>query len=113
MNVTAPLFNLSNLPADPFGDFTRPEAARNIEATGKQFESLFLSMLLKEMRQTLGPEGLFAGDTGDIHGGLFDMFMGQSLADSGGIGLADVLARQYQVAAPAHAPNNSTLHLSG
>ena len=49
---------------------TATEAARGLEAT-------FLSILLKEMRQTLEPGGLFANDSGDVLGGMFDQFMAQ------------------------------------
>jgi len=61
---------------------------------GKQFESIFTTMMVKEMRNTLEPETLFGGDKGDVLGGLFDFFMGQHLADSGRIGMAQVLQRQ-------------------
>ena len=54
-------------------------------------------MLLKEMRQTLEQDGgLFPGDTGDVQGGLFDLYLGKHLADSGGFGLAAVLERQLR-----------------
>jgi len=60
----------------------------------KQFESLFVSMLIKEMRQSSGfGEGLFPGDASDTYGGMFDMFMGQHLAENGGIGLAEMVGR--------------------
>ncbi|MCA9036091.1 MAG: rod-binding protein [Planctomycetaceae bacterium] len=58
-------------------------------ATG--FESVFISMMLKEMRQTQSGEGLFAGDKSDTFGGMFDMMMGQHMADAGGIGLSRFL----------------------
>jgi len=69
-----------------------------IAATAKDFEATFLSLLLKEMRQTLDPDGggLFAGDTGDIQGGLFDLFLSKHLADAGGIGLAPAIEHQLR-----------------
>jgi len=60
-------------------------------------EATFLSMLLKEMRETLDPEGgLFPGDSGDVQGGLFDLYMSKHLADAGGVGMADAIVRQMQ-----------------
>jgi flagellar protein FlgJ len=62
-------------------------------------EATFLSMLLKEMRQTLDSEdggGLFPGDSGDVQGGLFDLYMSKHLADAGGVGMAAALLRQMQ-----------------
>ena len=82
-------------------------SAGRIEQTGQRFESLFLSMLLKEMRQSLGEEGLFAGDTNDVHGGLFDLYLGKHLAESGGVGLADAISRMIQ---PAKADAPAKLH---
>lgn len=64
------------------------------EEVGKQFEGVFASMMVKEMRSSLEPETLFGGDKGDVLGGLFDYFMGQHLAQSGRMGLAQVLQRQ-------------------
>lgn len=68
----------------------------------RDLEANFLSMLLKEMRQTLEPEdGLFPGDTGDVQGGLFDLFMGQHLAAAGGFGLAAALDRHLRTSSYA------------
>ena len=52
------------------------------------FESVFASLMIKEMRKTLQPESLFAGDSGDVYGGLFDLFLGQQMAQGDGFGLA-------------------------
>ncbi len=90
---TSALAATSAFPSDMLGDLPQSGGARSIEQTGKHVEALFLSMLLKEMRQTLGEDGLFAGDTSDVHGGLFDMYLGKHLADSGGVGMADALTR--------------------
>jgi Rod binding domain-containing protein len=59
-----------------------------------EFESMLLTQLLKDMRQTLEGDSLFGDDPGDVQGGLFDYFMGKHLADNGGIGLAAALIRQ-------------------
>jgi Rod binding domain-containing protein len=73
-----------------------------IPALARQFESIFLSQLLKEMRQTSEDgEGLFGKDPGDVQGGLFDQMMGKHLAEAGGIGLASMLTRQLQPTSPA------------
>ena len=56
----------------------------------KDFESLFLSMMIKELRQTNSGEGLFPGDTSDTYGGMFDMFLGKELSKGKGIGLESI-----------------------
>ncbi|MGB6044803.1 MAG: rod-binding protein [Pirellulales bacterium] len=60
----------------------------------KELEGVFLSLLLKEMRQTIDGEGLFGGDQSDIYGGLFDLFMGRHLADNSNLGVGN-LVQQY------------------
>lgn len=65
-----------------------PRAAQDPHALAQEFESLFVSQLIKEMRQS-SEEGLFPGDESDTFGGMFDMFLGRHIAENGGIGLAD------------------------
>lgn len=80
-------------------------AARAADAA-KEFEANFLGLLLKQMRETLEPDaGLFPGDTADVQGGLFDLYLGKHLADAGGVGMAAALARQMSpTGPPAHDP---------
>jgi Rod binding domain-containing protein len=54
---------------------------------------MFVSMLLKEMRSTL-EGGLFGEEKSDTYGALFDMHLGQHLADSGALGIRDLLLSQ-------------------
>src|SRR5689334_11609487 len=73
----------------------RPDRdARALDTVANGFESMFLSMLLKEMRQTLEPETLFPQDSGDILGGLFDLFLGQHLARAGALGIGAMVKKQ-------------------
>lgn len=63
----------------------------NVEEAGRKFEALFLSMLTKEMRKTLG-EGLFGSGPGaDTYEGWFDQHMGDSLAGARALDLAGIL----------------------
>jgi len=97
---SAPAVLPSNISAPTFDSNTDTgRVARDLEAT-------FLTMLLKEMRQTLEPEGgLFPGDTGDVQGGLFDLYLGQHMAASGGFGLAAAIDRQLRIPSNAdHRP---------
>jgi flagellar protein FlgJ len=79
-----------------------------IPALAKQFESVFMAQLVKEMRQTLEPGTLFGNDPGDVYGGMFDLFLGKHLAGAGGIGLAKVLERSMGSTAHSHATPTST-----
>jgi len=66
------------------------------DAVARQVEGLFASLLLKEMRGSGSDEGLFAGDSSDVLGGMFDQYMGQSIADASGLGLRDYLVAQVR-----------------
>lgn len=79
--------------------------ARRVADTARELEATFLSLLLKEMRQTFEPDGgLFPGDTGDVQGGLFDLYLGKHLADRGGFGMAAALDRQLRTPHAADRP---------
>ena len=69
----------------------------------REFESVMLGQVLKQMRQTLEPGTMFAGDTSDVFGGLFDQYIGRHLAMSGGLGLASALQRQLESRTAGHA----------
>jgi Rod binding domain-containing protein len=68
--------------------------ARSIARVAADFESLFASMVLKEMRQTLQPDTLFGSDSSDAYGGLFDFYLGQHIVQAGGFGIANMV-RHY------------------
>lgn len=104
---------LSTPPTPPpvkTGPTVKKDQGARFHETANEFEATFLSMLLKEMRQTLEPDGgLFPGDSGDVQGGLFDLLLGSHLAQAGGVGLATALVRQMQATQPAKAvsPNDA------
>lgn len=88
---------LSTAPAE-FGVTLGHGKKPGLSAATREMETMFLSLLLKEMRQAQESEegGLFAGDTADVYGGLFDLYMSKHLADSGGIGLTSVWLKQLE-----------------
>jgi len=63
----------------------------DIKDVASRFEGLFVSMLLKTMRETMTSGELFGGDTADIWGGVFDQCLGDEMAKSGGLGLIEQL----------------------
>src|SRR5688572_15035647 len=91
--------------ADPaaLGALKREAAAQTPEAlreTAKQFESLFTSMLLKSMRESL-PGDPFGSDQQDFYQDMFDQQLATQLSQGKGLGLADVLVRQLMQGAGA------------
>ncbi|MBX3436458.1 MAG: rod-binding protein [Planctomycetaceae bacterium] len=72
-------------------------SGRTYDAAVQQFEGVFISMMLKEMRKTVG-DGYFGGDKADAIGGLFDMTLGEELSRNGGLGITAALSRYRDVA---------------
>lgn len=56
---------------------------------GEKLESLFATMLVKELRKALPDEGFFGSGPGaDVFNGWLDEFLGEQLARDGALGLA-------------------------
>jgi peptidoglycan hydrolase FlgJ len=71
----------------------RQNSPESVKATAKQFEALFMNMVLKSMREATPQNGLFDSDQSRMYTSMLDQQISQTMA-SRGIGLADVLARQ-------------------
>lgn len=67
-----------------------PEA---LKTAARQFEAVFMNMLLKSMRETTSQDGLFDSEQTRMYTSMLDQQLSQSMA-SRGIGLADVMVRQ-------------------
>lgn len=65
-----------------------------IAPVARQFEALFLQMMLKSMRDAVPEGGLFSSQGGELYREMHDKQLSLSLAEQGGIGLADTIARQ-------------------
>ena len=102
-------FSVPQLSAPPGmpGASTDGRHKQTLADAAKGFESIFLSMLLKEMRQTLEPGSLFGKEGGDIYGGLFDQFMSQHLTQGKGMGIASALMKQLEPKTPHEAPRTT------
>jgi flagellar protein FlgJ len=62
-----------------------------------EFEALFINLLLKELRATVGKSGLMDGGRAEeVYTGMMDTEMARDLAAKGGIGLAAILYRQLE-----------------
>ena len=85
------------------------QTPETLQKIARDFESVFMSLILKELRESLdmsedGSGGLFPSDKSGSLGGIFDMFLSQHLAESSSLGVADMiqqyLANQSNMAAP-------------
>lgn len=59
-----------------------------------QFESLFINMMLKSMRQASLADGIFDSSQSDMYRDLSDQQLAVDLSTKGGLGLQDVIMRQ-------------------
>lgn len=70
-----------------------PEA---IKTTAKQFETMFINMMLKSMREanvSMNSE-LFSNQSQDFYQEMFDQQLASKISESKGIGLSDMLIKQ-------------------
>ncbi len=95
MNISTPVaptdstsVRLDNLKQQAEGQSSQTESA---ERLGRELEALFVSMMMKQMRQSSLDEGLFPGDRSDTLGGIFDDAMGKQVAELGGLGVAELI----------------------
>ncbi len=93
----APTIGLSPPITAPLGLDPKVNARTSPKEAAQAFESMFASTLLKHMRHPLEEgHGLFGHDPSDVMGGLFDHFMGQHLAQHGGLGIAAMIEKHLQ-----------------
>ena len=77
---------------------TRAESARanssaDVDGTAKKFESVFSTLLVKEMRKSLSTGFFGEGADGDIYSGWLDEHVGQALADRDALHMRDMIQR--------------------
>jgi flagellar protein FlgJ len=68
---------------------------QGLQAAAQQFETMFLQMVLKSMRDATPQDGLLNSDQTRFYNGLLDQQMAQDMATQGrGIGFAKLIERQ-------------------
>ena len=71
-----------------------------VRNVANQFESMFVSLMLKSMRSSMTEDGLFGGEGSDTYGSLFDMYMGQHLASNDALGIGRLIEQYMQESRP-------------
>jgi len=73
-------------------------SADKVRETARELEGVFLGLLLKTMRTTVGNGGLFKeGTDSQTYRDMFDQEIGRSLSRAGGIGLAQLILRDQSL----------------
>ena len=101
-----------NLLVSPVNPLSTPESADKgpggkridegkLKKACGDFESIFISQLLKEMRKSIPKSGLLdGGGQQDMYLSLFDEELSKSLAKRGGIGLGKILYQNIMKPSP-------------
>jgi len=82
-----------------------PEQA--LQQVAKQFEGVFLQMMLKSMRDASFGNPIFDSDNSDLYRDMFDKQIALNMSEQKGIGLAEALVRQMRAAVPVASAVNS------
>lgn len=72
---------------------SKDNSPESLKAAAKQFEALFMNMMLKSMRQAGGQDGPFDNEQSKMYTSMLDQQLSQNMANRG-MGLADALVRQ-------------------
>ena len=72
----------------------RQQTPESIKQVAKQFESLFVQMMLKSMRDAMPEGGLFGSDQQRMYQDMFDKQLSINISNGRGVGLAKVIERQ-------------------
>jgi len=72
----------------------REKSPETIRQVAKQFESLFVQMMLKSMRDTVPENQLFASKAEKMYQDMYDKQLSKHISNGKGIGLADSIERQ-------------------
>jgi len=95
------MLNVQN--ADVYTDFTSLAKLKNqakektpdaIKDVAKQFESVFVGMMLKSMRQVKLADGILDSSQSDFYRDMYDQQLSIHLSGEHGMGLAEVIERQ-------------------
>ena len=66
-----------------------------LKAAAQQFESVFLNMVLKSMREAIPQDGMFDSEQTRMFTSMLDQQLAQSMAGRG-VGLADIMVKQLR-----------------
>ena len=83
----------------------------SLKQVAKQFEGVFLNMMLKSMRDASFGDPLFDSDQSEMYQDMFDKQLATDMTNGRGIGLADALVMQMRKNVPGN--NNIESNLSG
>ncbi len=91
-SATPNVFDLSSLAT--LKGAVKQDDPKALKAAARQFEALFLQMVLKSMRDATPREGLFDSEQTRLYESLLDQQLAQVMSAKGGTGLAALIEKQ-------------------
>ncbi len=91
--------------ADALRAQAQKDPQRALKAAARQFEALFMNMMLKSMRDATPQDGMFDNDQTRLYTSLLDQQLAQSLSAQG-VGLADIIIKQLSRVSGPEAPRS-------
>ena len=82
-----------------------PHAA--LKEVAQQFESLFMNMMLKQMRESSFGDPMFDSSAGKSYQSMFDQQLALNLSKQGSLGIAEMLERQLSANLPGEPDTNN------
>ena len=113
--------NNAAISADVYTDFqglqglkraAREDSDSALDEVARQFEAMFLQMMLKSARKASFGDDIFNSEQMKTYQGMFDSQIAMHLTKGKGIGLSDVLARQLRGSISAASTQDSVKELS-
>ncbi len=100
-------FSLNNKPVGDLKLALKQDSTQGIKTVAKQFEAMFLNIMLRGMRSG-GGNSLLDNNETKLYTEQLDQQFAQKIADGPGIGLADALVKQITRSQTLAAPNLDT-----
>ncbi len=89
----------------------RQDQAGSLDRVASQFESLFVQMMVKQMRQASFGDGLFDSERTKFYQEMYDQQLSVHMAESGGLGIGKMLKQQLGVPLQAQGEAGFSLDL--
>lgn len=89
----------------------KQEPDKALKLAAKQFETVFMNMMLKSMREATPQEGMFDSEQTKMFTSMLDQQLAENMGNRG-VGLADMMVKQLSRQTPAAAPAVSSSALA-
>jgi len=91
---------------------SKMESKSALKAVAAEFESIFMKMMLKSMRDASFGNPLFDSDSAKVYRDMHDDQLALDLSKQGGIGIADMMVKQLEQYLPKQKAEQSHLQLN-